>query len=343
MKPLQIGIVGCGEIAVHTAEAIAAAENAALALTADVKEELAADLGTKYGVPYTTDPAELLASEAVDAVYIATPHHLHAPLTIQAAEQGKHVMVEKPMATTVADAQRMIDVCRKNGVRLGVCFIMRYRAEIRRARELVQNGLIGKVMGVSLAALGDKPATYWHGGYSGRAQTDWRTKKETSGGGILIMNVSHNLDYIRFITGLEVTRVYAEYGTFATPVEVEDLLTATLRFNNGAVGVIEATSCARGGSRQPRSDRIYGTQGQILLGRPLLVYPEREDMGFTPGKWHEVPVEQPVGERQLFVEDFARAVAEGKPAPVSGEDGLAALAIVESAYRAGELGEVITL
>ena len=102
--------------------------------------------------------------------------------------------------------------------------------------------------------------------------TDWRVKKATAGGGVLIMNAIHDLNTMRFITGREVVRVYAEYGTFDTPVEVEDFIAVTYRYDNGAIGTIEAGSAIRGRDPLHDVDRIYGTAGQILLGDTLRVY-----------------------------------------------------------------------
>src|SRR3954469_22775268 len=116
MNRLRLGMIGCGEIAVRTAAAIASSQYAQHVMVMDTKAELAQDLGGAYGVPWTDQVVDLLANPEVDAVYIAVPHHLHAPLTIQAANAGKHILVEKPIATTLADGEAMIAATRDNGV-----------------------------------------------------------------------------------------------------------------------------------------------------------------------------------------------------------------------------------
>ncbi len=344
-KKLKIGIIGCGEIAVRTAKAIDAAENAEIGIVMDIRENLAKDLGNKYNVPYTTKLEDVLKSD-VDAVYIATPHDTHAPITIEAAKAGKHVLVEKPIATNLKDANLMIEECKKAGVKLSVCFVLRYSPPVAKARELIENGVIGEIIGVHTWALIDKPNYYWEGGYTGRVKDDWRKYKARAGGGVLIMNVVHNIDYLRYITGLEVVRVYSEYETLATPVEVEDCIVVTLRYNNKAIGSIVASSCAKGGIG-PFSigqDRIMGTKGQIILSAPLLVYVTEEckEYSLKANTWNKVSLKR-VNPRQRYIEEVASAILLDKDPPITGEDGLRALEIITAAYESLHLGKPISL
>src|SRR3954453_246638 len=115
-------MIGCGEIAVRTAAAIASSRHAEHVMVMDTRAELARDLGATYRVPWTDRAEDLLANPAVDAVYIAVPHHLHAPLHLQAVAAGKPILVEKPIATTLADAEAMIAAARVNNVPLSVNF-----------------------------------------------------------------------------------------------------------------------------------------------------------------------------------------------------------------------------
>ena len=202
MEQLRIGMIGCGEIAVKTAAAIAESAYARHVMVMDTRAELAQDLGERYGVPWTDRVEVLLANPAVDAVYIAVPHYLHAPLAIQAAEAGKQILVEKPIALSLADAEAMIAAARANGVWLSVNFHAQVDPLCQAARNLVAQGAIGAVIGTRIVFRGDKPASYWTSGYSGRVATDWRVQKATAGGGVLIMNIIHDLNTMRFITGL---------------------------------------------------------------------------------------------------------------------------------------------
>jgi predicted dehydrogenase len=345
MNRLRIGMIGCGEIAVRMAAAIASSRHAQHVMVMDTEDALAQDLGEQYGVPWTDQVEDLLANLAVDAVYIAVPHHLHASLTIQAAEAGKHILVEKPIAITLADAEAMIAAARTNGVSLSVNFHAQVDPLCRAARDLVAQGAIGLVVGTRIVYRGDKPASYWTSGYSGRFATDWRVRKATAGGGVLIMNAIHDLNTMRFITGLEAVRVYAELGTFDTPVEVEDFIAVTYRYDNDAIGTIEAGSAIRGRDPLHDVDRIYGTAGQILLGDTLRVYSGAGTDDIPAREWHEMPVTPQTAEQQqiAMVDGFAGPLVRGEPPTVSAEDGLAALAIVLAAYQSGAEGRPISL
>lgn len=333
---LRIGMIGCGEIAAATAKGIQEAAHAEIAAVMDVNEAMAGDLAATYGVPWTSDPAELLARDDVNAVYIAVPHYLHAPLTEQAARAGKHVLCEKPIATTLADADRMIAACAEAGVALSIAFDAQITPAYQRLRDLISDGAIGDVIGTRIVALIDKPASYWSSGWSGRITTDWRVSKEKAGGGVMVMNSIHDINTVRYVSGLEATRVYAEYGTFATPVEVEDYIVATIRYDNGAIGHIEAGSCIKGGGRDGGAGvRIYGTEGQALLGNTIQLYTSREVEGQEPHTWHEIEQVE-LYARVPIAEAFATAVLSGTPPLVSGADGRAALAIVLAAYEAGQ-------
>ena len=337
-KKLKIGIIGCGDISVAHARGIALSGNAELAFTMDVNRGLAQELAGRYGADYTDSLEELLTGD-IDAVYVAVPHYLHARITLQAAAAGKHVMVEKPIATTVKDAEKMITACAGNNVKLSVCFVSRYRPDILKARSLVQRGVIGKVIGIQVFFVAEKKDSYWSGGFSGRARTDWRRSKAKSGGGTLIMNLSHDLDYIRYITGLEIKKARSEYGNFRTPgVEVEDLLASAVRYDNGAVGSLYAGSCLKGGLYADGALRntIYGTEGQIVLGKNLKVFTSKKINGLEANRWNDIGFGEQPDPRQKYVEDFAGSVLRGKAVPIPGKDGLQILRAALMIYGGGK-------
>jgi myo-inositol 2-dehydrogenase/D-chiro-inositol 1-dehydrogenase len=162
---------------------------------------------------------------------------------------------------------------------------------------------------------------------------------------MLISTCIHDINTLRYLSGLEARRVYAEFGTFATPVEVEDLAAVTIRYDNGAVGAIEASSCIRGnGMELDVADYIYGTAGQVALGETMRIHTSVEVDDLAPGTWHQVGTSYPlrVG-RQRIMEGFASAVLAGRRLPVSGQDGRAALAVALAAYQAGAEGRPIDI
>ena len=341
---LRFGVIGCGETAMQTCEGISAASNATIGMLMDVRQNLLDDVAEMFGAPTTTDLDEMLSSPDVDAVYIATPHYLHVPIGIEAARAGKHVLVEKPIATNLADADALISACQESGVKLGVAFHAQVDAAMTQARQLVQAGVLGEIIGTRISALGRKPDTYWHGGYTQRVRSDWRVSKEQSGGGILIMNVVHDLNTVRWVTGLEPFRIYAEYETSTTPVEVEDNIAVTIRYRNGAIGVIQAGSAMVGGEHEDaRGPRIYGTKGQLILSAEPLIYLEEPLEGGEAKAWQKMRYSGPKGDRQQMVARYAQAVLEDSAPPVSGEDGRKALEIIAAAYLSGELARPVEL
>ena len=145
---------------------------------------------------------------------------------------------------------------------LTVNYSFRYLPKIQKARELVAAGALGDITGVQIIAHQFKDPGYWMGARS-NSPDDWRASREKCGGGFLIMNVCHTIDYLYFITGLQGTRVYCEYATAASPGDVEDILSVTCRWGDRAVGNISASSIMRGGDAG--EERIWGTKGTIVL------------------------------------------------------------------------------
>jgi len=343
---MGFGVIGCGDISGNSVPMTDKAEKARIVCVMDIQEHLARELAEKVGCDWTTSQEELLKRKDVGAVYIATPHHLHAPITIACARAGKHVLVEKPISVTLAQADEMIAACKKHKVLLCVSFVGRYPRATQKARTLIRSGAIGKVIAMKIGFYTDKPETYWKEGFSRRAKTDWRSARAKSGGGILVMNCIHNYDKLRYITGLEAVRVQAETANFRTPwVEVEDYFSGTVRFSNGAIGTIYCSSAARG--RGDRSDSILGTEGQIVFadGGVLRVFTTREVEGLKKGEWNEIKFESVPGQgpRQLIATELGEAVRSGGEAPVPGSEGRKSQEFMIAAYLAAETGQPIEL
>jgi len=334
-NPLRVALVGCGEIGMANARAIDQAPGATLALVADVNGQAAADLAGRYGVRHLADPEQALHQADVDAVFLCVPHYLHAPLSIAAVRAGKHVMVEKPIATNSDDARRIIAEASSAKVLLSVCFCSRYESHIQKAGELIRAGALGEIISTKITYEEEKSAAYWAGGHTGRVQSNWRGRLKESGGGVLIMNICHYLDQMQHLTGLEPCQISAEFGTLGTAaeVEVEDLISMTYRYRNGAIGTVLASTCARGGGG--RDMRIVGREGQIVLQSPCRFYSTREINGLPPRRWHPFGKLPEVDERTRYVDRFAQAVRNGWAPDICGEDGLAVQQLIDAAYEAG--------
>ena len=340
-KILSAGLVGCGQISNAHCSGFERASNANLAMVMDVDEVAARELGEKYHIPYTTSLDKILSRDDIDIISVATPHYLHAPIAIRAAEAGKHVMVEKPICTTMEDADNVIQACEDNGVKLTVWFPSRYSGAAHKVKELLRQGVIGRIMYVKISTMGYKEANYWERGVGGRARlSDWRRYVKTAGGGILIMNTVHDIDRLRYILGYEATSIYAQKGTFGSPSEVEDFISVSIGYDNGAIGYIESSSLAVGRSTDP--SRIYGTEGQIMLD-PLRVYLTRKIGDYPQGAWFEPEIEQVREGRAALTEDFVNAIISDTDPPITGEDGKKTLEIILAAYESARIGMPVEL
>ncbi len=332
-QTLRLAFVGAGEIAVESAAALEAAPSGRLVSVFDVDPNLAADLAKRHGARVAPTLEVVVEDVEVDAVYVGVPHAYHRDVAARAARAGKHVFVEKPMGVGVDDAVAIVAACEGAGVACGVAFVARWAPAYAGAKELVASGAVGEITGFSLTFRADKPASYWTGGWSGRATGDWRMRWATAGGGVLLMNAIHDLDAVLWITGLEIERVLGAIATTSPPAEVEDVGLAILEAGGGALGTVEARSSVPGGDAPGERwvNRIYGTEGQILLPTPwgtdpLLLF-RRAD-----GAWTEVGGDEGAGARTSAFEAFASAVLAGRRPPVPGEDGLRASRLIHAIY-----------
>lgn len=332
MSPTGIAVIGAGAIAQRNATEAARSGAARIAGVFDVNVKVARNMAKSLGgVPVFSSYAEALGSSTVDAVLLSTPHHVHKSMTVEAAEAGKHVMVEKPMATTLADAEEMIAACRRAGVALTVNYSFRYLPKIQKARQLISDGAIGDITGIQVLAHQFKDPGYWMGARS-NSPDDWRASREKCGGGFLIMNVCHTIDYLYYITGLRGTRVYSEYATLASPGDVEDIVSVSSRWGQRAVGTISASSIMRSGDIG--EERIWGTKGTLVLhSRGLSLYSTRPVDGKKPGKLHHYTKFPNVSWTAEWVRRFAEAAQQGREPEISFRAGWENLAFIESAYR----------
>lgn len=348
MNPLRVAMIGCGENAAKTilpcADNTGAVQFVAMM---DLKLDLAQELAEQTGAAMaTTSYDEVLNNPDVEAVFISTPHALHVPQGVQAAAHGKHVLMDKPLATHVADAEKLIAACKDAGVLLSVMFGKRFSTSYDIGADLFDKGAIGKVTGLNVTSYWTKPESYWTGGYTNRVKTDWRTNKAMSGGGMLMINYSHNLDGLHNRFHLVPKTVYAQVDNFGTPVEVEDAFSVVVRYENGAIGTFCGSSATPGGTRDI-PDMIFGTEGTLMLGNPVRVFTVNEIEGLTRNDWTEIPWQgsgwEGPGSYQVIIENFAKAVRGEEPLLVTGENAISSLKVIEGAYRSQESGTVILL
>ena len=339
-RKLRIAVVGGGDIGIRNGESAAAAPSVQIAAVYDANYEVCRQMARRLSVKPAVNYKDLLARNDIDAVLLSIPHHLHLPLGVAAAEAGKHVLMEKPLGVDLSAATVLLKTCNKHRVRLTVNFSFRFKPTIQLARRLIEDGVIGEVAGIQVMHLKFKSAGYWEGGYSARSPNNWRSSVKKAGGGILIMGVTHSLDYLRYLTGLEVKRAFAEYGTFASPVEVEDAITVSLQYSNGAIGTIVASTCWRG--KPMREDHIWGTKGLLLLrANSVGLWSTKRWYDRSAGKLHTFKKFPKVDYTCEWIERFAQAVLSGVPHEISAEDGWINNAVIEAAYQSKAMGQSI--
>ncbi len=235
---INFALIGCGRIAKRHAELLGTGQIAGARLVAvcDNQADRADRFGQTYNVPSFHSIDELLQQDNIDVVSILTPSGMHAEHAIAAAKARKHVVVEKPMALTLDDANAMIAACDANGVRLFVVKQNRFNVPVMKAREALEAGRFGKlVLGTVRVRWCRDQAYYDHDSWRGTWAQD---------GGVLSNQASHHVDMLSWFMG-EVESVHARGATALTRMEAEDTAVATVKFRNGALGIIEATSATR--------------------------------------------------------------------------------------------------
>ncbi len=335
---MRFGMIGCGEIALANATGIKAAPNTKIVTAFDTDNNLAQDLASTFDASSEANLDALLQRDDVDAVVISVPHHLHEPITCKCLEAGKHVVVEKPMANDMLSALHMAKVAKKTGKCLKVCFPMRYEPHVAEAKKLFVSGVVGSLAGVSLSFFVDKAPSYWMGGYTGRSVSSWRLSKKQAGGGVLIMNLSHHLDLVRFLTGQEIESISAN-TVYQDGQEIEDAISISGQFESGATFALSAGSSVGGTTHE--EIRFWGTDGHIELSPEKKVFPLRASDDLMQARWQTLGEFKTVDARAVFFSRFANEVEESSETSRIGIDGLAVQSIIEAAYQSAAEHKVV--
>ena len=341
-EKIRIGMVGCGQIMPATAKGILAAKNCVMQCVCDVDMEAAQEKKNMFGIPIEASFWKLLEREDVDALYLAVPHALHVPLALEAIRAGKHVLIEKPMATNIQDARLIVDESKKFDVKVSVAMAMRFEPQVQLAKALIEKGVVGEIISTRALAIGYKDKNYWSNGVGGTAKRSaWRAFKGMAGGGIFIMNAVHNLDAVYYMTGLKPLEVSSMGGTFNAAVSVENAISVLFRYDKcHAYGVCEAMSCAFGAGHADNSTTIYGTKGTIkFTNNAVSLFTSEENCGYKTQTWIDIPVEENDARKDM-VEDFSDAILSNRSPLITAEDGLLIVDAICAAYRSMETGAV---
>jgi UDP-N-acetyl-2-amino-2-deoxyglucuronate dehydrogenase len=328
----KVAIIGAGQMGIVSATAVHASGVAEVAYVMDRNEEAAKKIAQKYGAAYFSDLDVLLDRSDADIAFISVPHDHLVPLGIKATNAGKHVIIEKPIATRLEDACQLIKAAEQAKVYLTSNYWLRYLPSVQLAAQLIQQGALGDIVGLEIEVHQHKGTDYWSGA-KGSLPDDWRALKARSGGGMLIMTACHQLEYVHHITQLNVARVYSEYDTLSSSTEVEDTLALVVKYTNGAIGTVSTSSNMRGSRIEQQ--RIWGKQGTLVFDREKLsFYSTRRIMGKRPGKWHsyKMPSFTPINGITELVQRFCNAILIQSPPEISSHDIWDNLAVILSAY-----------
>lgn len=342
MKPNNkkgFAILGTGMIAEFHAQAIQenAINGARLVAMGHYRPERFAEIEQKFGVPCLSE-IDLLDHPDVDVVCLCTPSGQHSAQTVRAAEAGKHVLVEKPMAVTMADADAMIAACQKQQVNLGVIFPNRTKPLFQEVYQAVKSGQLGELTLGLVTLPFYRPQAYYD-------QAAWRGTWALDGGGVLMNQGIHQIDLLTWFMG-DPVQIHAVAKTLQREIEVEDTVSACLLFGNGAVAAINGTTTAAPGF--PPRIEVYGTRGGIQMEGETAIRWTIDGEDRLPGEF--IP-DQRTGAagaagdprnitaagHTALVGDFIESLRAGRPPMIDGNEGKRSLAVILGIYAAAGL------
>ena len=339
---LKFGVLGCGRISKRHLDLLGGneIEGAELVAVCDNNPAKLEAVKGRFNVASYSDYADMLADPSIDVVTILTPSGMHAEHAIMAAEAGKHVVVEKPMALRLEDADAMIEACDRARVKLFVVKQNRLNVPVVKAREALDAGRFGKLVLGTVRVRWRRDQSYYN-------QDSWRGTWAQDGG-VLSNQASHHVDLLEWFMG-DVVSVHARAVRALVDIEAEDTAIATLQFANGALGIIEATNAVR-----PRdlegSLSVLGEGGTVVIG------------GFAVNKMITWDFEEPQPEddevlekfsvnppnvygygHQAYYEHVVDCLKNDKAALVDGLEGRRSLELITALYESIETGKEVPI
>lgn len=339
---LKFAIVGCGRIAKRYVDLFStkAIEGAELVAVADIQIEKAKKYADIAKVKAYQDFNEMVIKENPDVICVLTPSGLHAEHVVELAKHKKHIVVEKPMALSLADADKMIQACEQQKINLFVVKQNRFNLPVVKLREALEAGRFGKLVMGTVRVRWCRDQSYYD-------QDSWRGTWAYDGG-VFTNQASHHIDLLSWMMG-DVESVHAHSGTFLVKTETEDTGVAILKFKNGALGVVEATTAIRPKDLEG-SLSVLGEKGSVEIG------------GFAVNKIQHWNFQLPTAEDQNVIQNFSvnppnvygfghkeylQTVVDslnGKQTiPVSGREGRKSLEVINAFYESIETGKTVHL
>lgn len=352
MKEVRYALMGYGKVSQIHAKAIGEAAGSTLVAVWGRDAKKAAAFAAQWNILPFTDVSQMVREANIDAVIITTPHPMHKEHAIAALEAGVHVLVEKPMALTVADCDEMIASAQRMGKKLATISQRRWLPASGRIKEAIEAGKLGVPMIAQVTILGWRDEAYY-------TSDPWRGKWDTEGGGVVVNQAPHQLDLLHWFLG-PVKEVYAQWGNVNHPyIEVDDTAVATVRFASGAMASILVSNSQKPGiyaKVHVHGSSAYSagvqTEGgaMFIAGRSSVLEPAFNDLWTIEGeeqnleRWKEEdtaffatidPVAYFFGRQ---IESFTNAIIDDTTPPSPGEDGRETVKIIEGIYRSQREG-----
>lgn len=340
---IKWGVIGSGGIARRRTipEGITQSDHAKLISVYDINHAINIEVAEEFQVGAVESLQDLLKS-GIDAVYVASPVNVHLEHVKACAKANKHVFCEKPLGLTVEEAEEIVAVCEENGVLLGTGLMMRFLAQHQAAQEFIQDGKIGKPV------YGRAQLSCWYPPIEGA----WRQDPEAGGGGSLVDMGSHCIDLLEMFFG-KVQRVSCFINNSVQDYASEDSAVVSLMFENGAMGTVDSYFCIPDNSSKNILE-LYGSKGSILargtIGQgdagEMIAYLESDDVGYDAQQQRETgdginisPIA--VNTYQAEIDDFSKAILEGREPKNNGSLGLRNQKIIAACYQSARTGKVV--
>ncbi len=343
----RIAIIGCGKVAHLHAKAIGNLPNTTLAAVWSRTPSSARKFATMYGAKAYDDIDKMIRENGIDLAIVCNPHPFHKDVAIEAARAGAHVLVEKPLASTLEDCDVIIEECKHAGVHLGVVSQRRWYTPVQRIRKAIDDGKIGTPILGTINMLGWRDKDYYD-------SDPWRGTWDMEGGGVLVNQAPHQLDILLWFMG-EVDEVYGLWRNLNHPyIEVEDTALAIIKFKNGAIGNIIVSNSQKPGIYS--KVHVHGSNGasvgvqtdggaMFIAGKSSILEPPINDLWTIPGE--EKLLEGWVREdSELFeqfdptiyymerqIEDFVKAIEKNLEPMVNGLSGRRTVELFTAIYR----------
>lgn len=346
-RPVRTAIIGCGKVGQLHAKALSTLGNSAFVATCDTDLDRAQAFGRQYNVAAFNSVERMCEEADVGAVMICTPHPLHLEPCLQAARAGAHVLIEKPMAESLAACDAMLESADKHRIKLAIVSQRRFLEPVQRMKAAIDEGKIGAPVLGTFSMFSWRDQAYYE-------SDPWRGRWDTEGGGVLVNQSPHQLDLLRWMMG-PIEEISGYWANLNHPsIEVDDTAVAIIRFASGGLGNVVTSVSQKPGIYT--KVHIHGANGAsvgvetdtgatFVAGMSEIAEPPRNDLWTIPGE--EPLLEKFVeADRQRFsqidatthyhalqIEDFLNAIQADRPPSVTGEDGRAVVEIFTAIYE----------